>query len=99
MYGLLLENLSEYVKTVIVLNLFFIFKIFLFSTTNGFSPQVYGEEKWDEIRRQAGISSPSFGVHEDFDEDILNRLATTSQQVISFIKQPINYKFIKFFRY
>lgn len=32
MYGLLLENLSEYVKTV------------------------YGDDKWDEIRKAAGNS-------------------------------------------
>lgn len=57
MYGLLLENLSEYVKTV------------------------FGEEKWEEIRKQAGISSPSFGVHDDYDEDLLNRLAGIAQQV------------------
>lgn len=57
MYGLLLENLSEYVKTV------------------------FGDEKWEEIRRQAGISAPSFGVHDDYDEDLLNHLATTAQQV------------------
>lgn len=59
MYGLLLENLSEYVKTV------------------------FGDEKWEEIRRQAGISSPSFGVHDDYDENLLNHLATTAQQVSS----------------
>lgn len=57
MYGLLLENLSEYVKTV------------------------FGEDKWDEVRRQAGISAPSFGVHDDYDEDLLNHLAKTAQQV------------------
>lgn len=57
MYGLLLENLSEYVKTV------------------------FGEEKWEEIRKQAGISSPSFGVHDDYDENLLNRLAGIAQQV------------------
>lgn len=57
MYGLLLENLAEYVKTF------------------------YGDEKWDEIRRQAGISSTSFSVHEDYDEDLLNKLATIAQSV------------------
>lgn len=69
MYGLLLENLSEYVKIV------------------------YGEEKWDEIRKQVGISSPSFGVHDDYDENLLNRLATAAQQV----SQKHIY-FIPFFR-
>lgn len=57
MYGLLLENLSEYVKTA------------------------FGEEKWDEIRRQAGIASTSFSVHEDYDEDLLNKLAVIAQNV------------------
>ncbi|KAG5680710.1 hypothetical protein PVAND_010201 [Polypedilum vanderplanki] len=58
MYGLLLENLAEYVKAY------------------------YGDEKWDEVRRQAGISSTSFSVHEDYDEDLLNRLAATAQNLL-----------------
>uniref|UniRef100_A0A182NS81 guanylate cyclase n=1 Tax=Anopheles dirus TaxID=7168 RepID=A0A182NS81_9DIPT len=58
MYGLLLENLSEYVKAV------------------------YGEEKWDDIRRQTGISSPSFSVHDDYDENLLNVLATKAQEIL-----------------
>jgi guanylate cyclase len=57
MYGLLLENLAEYVKAV------------------------YGDEKWEEIRKDAGIASPSFGVHDDYDENLLNHLATTAQRV------------------
>lgn len=57
MYGLLLENLAEYVKTR------------------------FGDEKWDEIRRQVGISSPSFGVHDDYDEDLLMKLASAAQHV------------------
>lgn len=57
MYGLLLENLAEYVKTV------------------------YGDEKWDEIRKQVGIASPSFGVHDHYDEDLLMKLSTAAQQV------------------
>lgn len=80
MYGLLLENLSEYVKTV------------------------YGDDKWEEIRKSAGrfhascyrryliisiyylllkgIASTSFGVHDDYDENLINHLAATAQQVI-----------------
>ncbi|XP_039453267.1 soluble guanylate cyclase 88E-like isoform X2 [Culex pipiens pallens] len=58
MYGLLLENLSEYIKSV------------------------YGEEKWDDIRRQTGISSPSFGVHDDYDENLLNTLAGKAQEIL-----------------
>lgn len=57
MYGLLLENLSEYIKSV------------------------YGEEKWDDIRRQTGISSPSFSVHDDYDENLLIQLAAKAQEV------------------
>ncbi|XP_058823747.1 soluble guanylate cyclase 88E [Topomyia yanbarensis] len=58
MYGLLLENLSEYVKSV------------------------YGEDKWEDIRRQTGIASPSFSVHDDYDEDLLNQLATKAQEIL-----------------
>uniref|UniRef100_A0A1A9W1K2 guanylate cyclase n=1 Tax=Glossina brevipalpis TaxID=37001 RepID=A0A1A9W1K2_9MUSC len=58
MYGLLLENLSEYVKTV------------------------YGEEKWEDIRRQAGVDSPSFSVHQVYPENLLNKLAKKAQQVL-----------------
>lgn len=57
MYGLLLENLAEYVKTN------------------------YGEEKWDDIRRQAGIDSPSFSVHQVYPENLLQKLAKKAQQV------------------
>lgn len=59
MYGLLLENLSEYIKSV------------------------YGEEKWEDIRRQAGIDSPSFSVHQVYPENMLNKLAKKAQQVSS----------------
>ncbi|EDX12878.1 soluble guanylate cyclase 88E isoform X1 [Drosophila simulans] len=58
MYGLLLENLSEYIKSV------------------------YGEEKWEDIRRQAGIDSPSFSVHQVYPENLLQKLAKKAQQVL-----------------
>ncbi|XP_037823993.1 soluble guanylate cyclase 88E isoform X1 [Lucilia sericata] len=58
MYGLLLENLSEYIKSV------------------------YGEEKWEDIRRQAGVDSPSFSVHQVYPENLLNKLAKKAQQVL-----------------
>lgn len=61
MYGLLLENLAEYVK----IN--------------------YGEEKWEDIRRQAGIDSPSFSVHQVYPENLLQKLAKKAQQVLSSI--------------
>ncbi|XP_055301154.1 soluble guanylate cyclase 88E [Sitodiplosis mosellana] len=59
MYGLLLENLAEYIK----IN--------------------YGEDKWDEIRRQAGIDAPSFSVHQVYPENLLNKLAKKAQQVLN----------------
>ncbi|EDV91343.1 soluble guanylate cyclase 88E [Drosophila grimshawi] len=58
MYGLLLENLSEYIKSV------------------------YGEEKWEDIRRQAGIDAPSFSVHQVYPENLLQKLAKKSQTVL-----------------
>lgn len=57
MYGLLLENLAEYVKVN------------------------YGEDKWEDIRRQAGIDSPSFSVHQVYPENLLNKLAKKAQEV------------------
>ncbi|XP_055701326.1 soluble guanylate cyclase 88E [Phlebotomus papatasi] len=58
MYGLLLENLAEYVKTV------------------------YGEERWEEIRKAAGLDSPSFSVHQVYPETLLNKLAKKSLQIL-----------------
>lgn len=58
MYGLLLENLAEYIKVN------------------------YGEDKWDDIRRQAGIDSPSFSVHQVYPENLLTKLAKKAQQVL-----------------
>ncbi|KAK0089018.1 hypothetical protein PV326_004645, partial [Microctonus aethiopoides] len=51
MYGLILENLSEYIR------------------------QVYGDEKWEEIRRQACVDQPSFSVHQVYPENLIPRLA------------------------
>lgn len=58
MYGLLLENLAEYIKVN------------------------YGEDKWEDIRRQAGIDATSFSVHQVYPENLLNKLAKKAQQVI-----------------
>lgn len=60
MYGLLLENLAEYIK----IN--------------------YGEEQWNNIRKQAGIDSPSFSVHQVYPEHLLNKLALKAQEVSIF---------------
>lgn len=67
MYGLLLENLAEYVK----IN--------------------YGEEKWEDIRRQAGIDSPSFSVHQVYPENMLQKLAKKAQQVSVYHLNAIYY--------
>lgn len=57
MYGLILENMAEYIR------------------------QVYGEERWEDIRRQAGVDQPSFSVHQVFPENLVPRLAKKAQQV------------------
>lgn len=67
MYGLLLENLSEFIKTV------------------------YGEDKWEDIRRQAGVDAPTFSVHQVYPENLLQKLAKKAQQVsmsLTFNKAP-----------
>ncbi|XP_063989104.1 soluble guanylate cyclase 88E [Diachasmimorpha longicaudata] len=58
MYGLILENLAEYIR------------------------QVYGEEKWEEIRRQAAVDQPSFSVHQVYPENLIPRLAKKAIQVL-----------------
>ncbi|XP_050685120.1 soluble guanylate cyclase 88E [Leptidea sinapis] len=58
MYGLLLENMAEYIR------------------------QTYGEERWEDIRRQAGVEQPSFSVHQVYPEYLIARLAKKSQEVL-----------------
>jgi len=57
MYGLLLENMAEYIK------------------------QVYGEDRWEEIRHQAAVEQPSFSVHQVYPENLIPRLAKKAIQV------------------
>lgn len=58
MYGLILENLSEYIR------------------------QVYGEDRWEEIRRLAAVDQPSFSVHQVYPENLIPRLAKKAIQVL-----------------
>lgn len=58
MYGLILENMSEYIR------------------------QVYGEDRWEEIRRQASVEQPSFSVHQVYPENLIPRLAKKAIQVL-----------------
>ncbi|KAJ9601076.1 hypothetical protein L9F63_000811 [Diploptera punctata] len=58
MYGLLLENMAEYIK------------------------QVYGEDRWEEIRRLAAVDQPSFSVHQVYPENLIPRLAKKAIQVL-----------------
>ena len=57
MYGLILENLSEYIR------------------------DVYGEEKWEEIRRQAAVDNPSFSIHQVYPENMIPKLAQKAIEV------------------
>ncbi|XP_065207250.1 soluble guanylate cyclase 88E isoform X2 [Planococcus citri] len=59
MYGLLLENFAEYVKSV------------------------YGEEKWEEIRRKACVEQPSFSVHQVYSESLIPKLARSAMEVLN----------------
>lgn len=66
MYGLILENMSEYIR------------------------QVYGEDRWEEIRRQASVEQPSFSVHQVYPENLIPRLAKKAIQVSM---SPCNFQF------
>ncbi|XP_063237743.1 soluble guanylate cyclase 88E [Bacillus rossius redtenbacheri] len=63
MYGLLLENLAEFIR------------------------QAYGEDKWEEIRRQAQVEQPSFSVHQVYPENLIPRLANKAMQVLDITEQ------------
>lgn len=43
--------------------------------------QTYGEERWEDIRRQAGVEQPSFSVHQVYPENLITRLAKKAQEV------------------
>ncbi|XP_031764215.1 soluble guanylate cyclase 88E isoform X1 [Galleria mellonella] len=58
MYGLLLENMAEYIR------------------------QTYGEERWEDIRRQADVEQPSFSVHQVYPENLITRLAKKAQEIL-----------------
>lgn len=43
--------------------------------------QTYGEEKWEEIRRAAGVDQPSFSTHQVYPENLIPRLSKKAVQV------------------
>lgn len=43
---------------------------------------MYGEDRWEEIRRMANVDQPSFSVHQVYCETLIPRLAKKSQQVL-----------------
>ncbi|GLV35342.1 Guanylyl cyclase at 88E [Carabus blaptoides fortunei] len=63
MYGLILENMSEYIK------------------------ETYGEDKWEEIRRQATVDQPSFSVHQVYPENLIPRLAKNAIEILGITEQ------------
>jgi len=78
MYGLILENLAEYIR------------------------QVYGEDRWEEIRRQASVDQPSFSVHQVYPENLIPRLAKKAIQVclrrIIFFTVSLMYAYLNIFK-
>lgn len=41
----------------------------------------YGEDKWEEIRRAAGVEQPSFSTHQVYPEGLIPRLSKKAVQV------------------
>ncbi|KAL1506677.1 hypothetical protein ABEB36_005999 [Hypothenemus hampei] len=58
MYGLIIENMAEYIKAT------------------------YGEDKWEEIRRTAGVDQPSFSTHQVYPESLIPRLSKKAVQIL-----------------
>ncbi|KAL1110601.1 hypothetical protein AAG570_008129 [Ranatra chinensis] len=48
----------------------------------GYIKKKYGEDKWEEIRRRAGVEQPSFSVHQVYSECLIPKLATNAMQVL-----------------
>ena len=57
MYGLILENLGQYISNV------------------------YGEEKWEEVRRFAAIGHPTFSTHQVYPDSYMTRLTSKACKV------------------
>lgn len=60
MYGLIFENLRQYVIVV------------------------YGEDKWEEIRRQARVEQPAFTTHDIYPDNVVLRIVGKGCKVPSF---------------
>lgn len=41
----------------------------------------YGDEKWEEIRRAAGVDQTSFSTHQVYPESLIPRLSTKAVEV------------------
>ncbi|KAL1506676.1 hypothetical protein ABEB36_005999 [Hypothenemus hampei] len=42
----------------------------------------YGEDKWEEIRRTAGVDQPSFSTHQVYPESLIPRLSKKAVQIL-----------------
>ncbi|XP_030763662.1 soluble guanylate cyclase 88E [Sitophilus oryzae] len=73
MYGLIIENMSEYIK------------------------QTYGEDKWEEIRRAAGVEQPSFSTHQVYPEGLIPRLSKKAVQILQITEKEFFDKMGVFF--
>ena len=46
--------------------------------------KLYGEEKWEEIRRAAGVDQTTFSTHNIYPESLIPRLSKKASEVIRF---------------
>ncbi|KAK8402592.1 hypothetical protein O3P69_000761 [Scylla paramamosain] len=73
MYGLLIENFSEFIKND------------------------YGEDKWEEIRREADIEHMDFSTHKIYSENLLPKLSRAAVTVLGIPNDEIMFAMGSFF--
>ena len=59
----------------------------------------YGEDKWEEIRRAAGVDQTSFSTHQVYPENFIPRLSCKAVQVNKSASQNSENPRYKFFIY
>ncbi|XP_030746361.1 soluble guanylate cyclase 88E-like, partial [Sitophilus oryzae] len=59
--------------------------------------QTYGEDKWEEIRRAAGVEQPSFSTHQVYPEGLIPRLSKKAVQILQITEKEFFDKMGVFF--
>ncbi|XP_063398615.1 soluble guanylate cyclase 88E-like isoform X2 [Mytilus trossulus] len=65
----------------------------LISSVSSYIKDTYGEDKWEEIRRHAHVTSHTFATHDRYSERIIPDLANAASQVLNVSAENLMYNF------